>query len=442
MRNITTQGMGRAPFLAWGTGLTLLKVGLDWIAFQLFGETWSPLIYLHPVKAPLFHPHNSGWGIWFTLWAIAIPFLVAGAWLTIRRLKDACLPPFLLVFFFVPFANFLFFLALVAMPGWEAQSSSPLGASMQVPGATALLMASVGGAVVFLGIMAISIGLLGAYGIGLFLGAPFLSGLTCARLLAAMERSPKPVRRAMSAALLASLLATGVMVAFALEGLVCILMASPLVAVLALFGAFLGSLTFSPLRGMTAGGFALLPFLFVMDQQASEPPLRMVTSDVIIQSNPDRVWKEVVAFPPLPPAKEWIFRAGVASPLWASIEGTGVGAIRRCEFSTGPFVEPITVWSPGRELSFSVRSQPDVLREFTLWAGPRPPHLNDYLQCVKGQFILEPLPGGRTHLVGRTWYRLRMGPESYWGLWSDAFIHRIHLRVLNHVAAQAEADHG
>jgi hypothetical protein len=33
-----------------------------------------------------------------------------------------------------------------------------------------------------------------------------------------------------------------------------------------------------------------------------------------------------------------------------------------------------------------------------------------------------------------------MAPVPYWRLWGDAIIHAIHLRVLRHVAALAEAD--
>ena len=37
-------------------------------------------------------------------------------------------------------------------------------------------------------------------------------------------------------------------------------------------------------------------------------------------------------------------RAGLAYPMRARIEGSGPGAVRYCEFSTGPFVEPIVTW--------------------------------------------------------------------------------------------------
>jgi hypothetical protein len=78
------------------------------------------------------------------------------------------------------------------------------------------------------------------------------------------------------------------------------------------------------------------------------------------------------------------------------------------------------------------------MREWTWYEGPRPPHLDGYLRSTRGQFVLESLPGGRTRLIGRTWYTLRMSPEPYWRLWSDRIIHTIHMRVLDHVARLSE----
>ena len=45
----------------------------------------------------------------------------------------------------------------------------------------------------------------------------------------------------------------------------------------------------------------------------------------------------------------------------------------------------------------------------------------------------------RTRLEGTTWYTNRMWPSAYWKLWSDEVIHRIHLRVLDHIRERSEA---
>jgi hypothetical protein len=35
-----------------------------------------------------------------------------------------------------------------------------------------------------------------------------------------------------------------------------------------------------------------------------------------------------------------------------------------------------------------------------------------------------------------------MWPQAYWGIWSDALIHKIHGRVLRHIERVAEAQAG
>ena len=66
-------------------------------------------------------------------------------------------------------------------------------------------------------------------------------------------------------------------------------------------------------------------------------------------------------------------------------------------------------------------------------------HLSRLLYWSAGVVRTTELPGGRTRVEGTTWYSHSMWPESYWHWWSDYIIHRIHLRVLEHIRARAEA---
>ena len=135
------------------------------------------------------------------------------------------------------------------------------------------------------------------------------------------------------------------------------------------------------------------------------------------------------------------------SDLWAArgrtgraaYLGRGVGAIRHCEFSTGPFVEPITVWDEPRRLAFDVTAQPHPMRERSPYRELHPPHLEGFFRSQRGQFLLTPLDSGRTRLEGTTWYEQDIWPGPYWRLWSDYLVHKIHSRVLDHIKAEAEA---
>jgi hypothetical protein len=146
------------------------------------------------------------------------------------------------------------------------------------------------------------------------------------------------------------------------------------------------------------------------------------------------VWRHVVAFPELPPAREWIFRAGIAAPTGARIEGQGVGATRYCDFTTGAFVEPITAWDEDRLLAFDITEQPPPLRELSPHGAIEAPHLAGYFRATRGEFRLEALPGDRTRLVGTTRYVVDMFPQAYWRWVADGIVEAIHQRVLAHIS--------
>jgi len=145
-----------------------------------------------------------------------------------------------------------------------------------------------------------------------------------------------------------------------------------------------------------------------------------------------------VTFPDLPPPTEWLFRAGVAAPTRARIEGRGVGAIRYCDFTTGSFVEPITAWEENRLLAFDITAQAPPMNEVTPYRDVHPPHLDGYFRATHGEFRLIPLPGGRTRLEGRTRYVVDMFPQVYWTVPAREIVTAIHTRVLHHIQTLAE----
>jgi hypothetical protein len=228
------------------------------------------------------------------------------------------------------------------------------------------------------------------------------------------------------------------------EGLACLAMSLPLALPFSLAG---GLAAWHCLRGdsrtpasPTFGALlAIVPLAMAGEYAARlEPPVVPVTTSVTVDAPASVVWKSVIAFPPLATPEEWVFRAGIAYPMSAEIVGSGPGAVRYCRFSTGDFVEPITVWDEGRLLAFNVSAQPLAMRELSL-GNITPPHLeHNYMRSTRGQFRLVALGEDRTLLEGTTWYQDYFWPQVYWRAWSDWIVHRIHLRVLRHVKELAE----
>jgi hypothetical protein len=284
---------------------------------------------------------------------------------------------------------------------------------------------------------------LGQYGWSLFVGLPFTIGLLSVLIYGYHE--PRGFRACLMVAISSiSLLGLGLL-AFAVEGAVCLVMAWPIGAVLAALGGAVGYMIQATPGGgrsapqVTAVILACFPGLLGAESLSQRtPPLIPVTTSVEVDVPPEKVWPHVIAFSELPPPAEWLFQTGIAYPMRARILGSGVGAVRRCEFSTGPFVEPITVWQPPHRLAFDVTAQPPAMRETSPWGKIDAPHIDHFLVSEHGEFRLTALPGGRTRLEGTTWYRHRIWPVTYWQIWSDAILHEIHGRVLRHVKALAE----
>jgi uncharacterized membrane protein YhaH (DUF805 family) len=440
---------GRAAYVTFGVALFALKHNLDRIVATSFGYEWTIFNYWIFDESGIEHLDLHRGRFFAVLVLLAVPFVWIGVVLTLRRLRDAGLPLWLVLLFFVPFLNLLFFLLLSLMPSADLQTSvmgrrnhifSRLIPDSELGSAALGVLVTV---IMGLAFVLLSVYGLAEYGWGIFVGVPFFLGLNSV-LIYGFHR-PRPIGKCIGVAIVSVFLAGVVLLAIAVEGLICVMMAAPLAMVFAIFGGLIGYVlqprdSFSrQSMQVSALVLLLLPTLITLEHsQAPASPLYEVQTSVIINAAPERVWDNVVAFSELPPPDDWMFRTGIAYPLRAEIKGHGAGAVRHCVFSTGAFVEPITVWDSSRLLKFGVSEQPPVMQEWSPYAKISPPHLENYLVSRQGQFLLTRLSDGRTLLEGTTWYENRFWPGGYWRLWSDFIIHRIHRRVLVHVKNLSE----
>jgi hypothetical protein len=199
------------------------------------------------------------------------------------------------------------------------------------------------------------------YGFLIFLALPIFMGYVSVRIYQAKGSIPT-FRSAFGLALWTLLAYSLGLLAFAIEGAICILMAAPPALLLATLGAWLAHRVKPRNAAFTMGiPLLMLPGAILTDAnlRAGEK-VHAVESAVIIQSPASTVWRIVIAFPEIPPPTEALFRLGVAYPTHATIEGRGVGSLRKCHFSTGDFVEPITRWEEDRLLECRVGSRAAV----------------------------------------------------------------------------------
>lgn len=433
-------------YAASGFGLMALKYSVEaGLIYFLTGRIFGPGDFLNPLlslRQEFFRPPAPEWLGW-AIFVWSLPFLWIAVSMSVRRAADAGISAWGGLLVLMPGLNLVLMVLLCVVP-------SKGRASFETPKLPAVsdhrLRSALSGVAVGIGLslamLLVSVYALAEYGAVLFMGTPILVGAASAYLY------NRPYRRDLLSSLfvaeLAIMLSGTAMLLFALEGVICLAMLFPIAAVMGLLGGLIGygvaSLTTEQARPLVLA-IALLPMGAGIEGRVRELPEYEVVSSVVIDAAPEEVWEHVVGFSALPDPPDWYFRLGIAYPVTATIEGRGVGAIRRCEFSTGAFVEPITVWDEPRRLAFDVVSQPPPMHELSPYRHVHPPHLDGYLRCQRGEFRLVALEDGRTRLEGSTWYEFDMAPQDYWTLWSDLCIRRIHTRVLNHITMLAERRH-
>jgi uncharacterized membrane protein YhaH (DUF805 family) len=432
----------RKQYTLAGLSLLIVKFGVDASLAHFFGQKWTLLAYFAPHFSPLF---VAGVDMLFVAFigAASLPFIWVGVAMSVRRLRDMGVHPFWAGLFFLPFLHFAFFLVLMAVPSdepgeahaaggpYREGESPPPRQRVKPPLLDKLVPASKSGAILLA--FALSVGggvfcyaittqVTQELGIMLFVGFPFWIGFVtgiCASWRVSTKYSESFV---IALLIVASMFA--ILLAMAWEGLGCLVMLTPAILLVVGFGVLVGREIARLSAATTRVAVAVLMLPALMAMPSPEITRYSTVSEITIAASPEVVWNNVVSFPRIDAPPEPVF-ALAAMPLAAVIEGTGVGAMRRCIFTNGEFLEPIQVWKPGVELTFGVTAQPQQIEQ--------------YVDIKRGQFLLKDNGNGTTTIVGTTWYDLRIGPAIYWHTIGDPLLHAIHMRVLEHIKRISES---
>jgi uncharacterized membrane protein YhaH (DUF805 family) len=442
--------ISRSSFALTAVALAVIKIAGDFtLATVIFHHPWSVREYLFPHLALLNRNSPSVWKFDAALLLWAAPFAWMGLCLLAKRLRSARAPIPLVILFFVPVAKFFLFAVLCALPervdnDTRPELPPPIRKWAPESSLASAVFAVFCSTAVGVGFSVLATEQMRAYLSWLFLGLPFLMGFLAAWIHGLAR--PRKLRQSFIAAYLSLAITGAVLLSIAVEGIVCLQMAAPIALCEATAGAWIAHLLHRTSWKNGSGSSSAiaacltLPLLIMIESRTSIAPREFAaTSELSINASPEVVWRHVISFKEIPPPHEWIFRLGVAYPQRAEIDGRGVGALRHCVFSTGAFVEPITIWDEPNHLAFDVVAQPDPLAELSPYRNLRPPHLDGYFDSHRGEFRLCRTTNG-TLLSGTTWYSNRMEPQVYWKLWSDVLIHRIHMRVLEQIKREAEAE--
>lgn len=216
---------------------------------------------------------------------------------------------------------------------------------------------------------------------------------------------------------------------FLKEGIICLLIVSPLIFCCMIAGAFIGRVILKRQRKkLNVSVFSLLVLLFITDAVQEHHYENMVADEIVIKASPEEIWRNVVSFEPIKKKNDyWLFNIGMPSPAATTVIGHYKGAGRKCIFSNGYiFDEKIVTYEVNKDLTFDITGQ------------PKDPEIMGHIDILRGQFILKDNGNGTTTLVGNSWYKLHVFPTWYYNIWAESITRNVHLRVMEHIKQLSE----
>ena len=193
----------------------------------------------------------------------------------------------------------------------------------------------------------------------MFLLVPVVAGFS----IVLVARKPNST---VAAALLSVLVSLVLLVAMGREGVLCAILAFPIMVAGLAIGAGIGILLRKLVGNLSANqttttGVLLLtgPALIFAGERIERPNLQLVRTEVIqttarVDDSPENVWGHVLSIDSVEASKPLLMYVGLPIPLRCVTQGHGVGAKRTCYFNVGYIEETVTAWNPPYYLGLSI----------------------------------------------------------------------------------------
>jgi len=223
----------------------------------------------------------------------------------------------------------------------------------------------------------------------------------------------------------------GFLLAGALEGLICVLMALPLFLIMVYIGYYVqkkfskkNDHTDNPQVLVTITPILLLLFLTPIERMiVPEPEVVTIVNTAYLEFAPEIVFDEVKQMEKLDADKPIGLQLGLPSPLRCQLMADTIGAQRHCYFKKGEIIAEITEYERGKILKM------DVI-DYTLTG-------KDWFQFVDATYAMQ-AQGTGTLITRTSSYRSILHPRMYWQPLESWGIEQEHVFVLNSLKKNIE----
>jgi len=262
----------------------------------------------------------------------------------------------------------------------------------------------------------------------LFLLVPVVAGFSIVLV------ARKPNSAIAAAALLSVLCSLVFLIALGREGVLCAVMAFPVILAGLGIGAGIGVLVrrvFLDRSGnqTTTTSILLLvgPSLIIAGERIERPILQhprteRVETTVEVSDSPERVWGRILSIDNVRASKPLLMHIGLPVPQRCTMQGRGIGARRTCYFNVGYIEETVIAWNPPYDLALSI--------DRTHMPG------RHWLSFESAEYLLR-ANGHMTELTRITVVSSRLHPAWYWRPFERLGVESEHDYILQDVVVRA-----
>lgn len=223
------------------------------------------------------------------------------------------------------------------------------------------------------------------------------------------------------------------------EGVICLVMLSPIWLV----SGWLGAFSIREHRGRTVeSSLLIIPLVAAMVEAQIPIPQETVTlsRSVLVRAQPEEIWRHAVSSRNIGAQEgRWTIThniIGMPRPRESVVHGVGVGAVRKAYWGDHVnFEERIVVWEPGRKLGWHFNFTNGTVQNYT------DKHISpdgEFLKIDSGEYVLRPVSADVTELTLTTRYIAKTHVNPYAKLWGELMMGDIEENVLAIIKQRSE----
>lgn len=226
------------------------------------------------------------------------------------------------------------------------------------------------------------------------------------------------------------------------EGVICLVMLSPVWLVSGWAGAFAMRSQRGRRGRALESSFLIIPLVAAMVEAQIPVPYETVTltRSVLVKAAPDEIWPYAVSSRNIGAHEgRWTIThniIGMPRPRESVVAGTGVGAVRTAYWGDHVnFQERIVAWEPGRKLGWAFNFTNSTVQDYT------DKHISpdgEFLKIDSGDYRLHRVSADTTELTLTTRYIAKTHANPYAKLWGELMMGDVEENVLAIIKDRAE----